>query len=75
MKKASLFIASTLMLTGAYDVETFTLNRPSAVLENARLRVATFDADGSISGSQYNRANCLTAANPFKYQPRGKERF
>jgi hypothetical protein len=67
MKKAPLFIASTLMLTGAYAVETFTLNRSSAVLENARLDVATFDADGSSPGSQCNRANCLIPANPFKH--------
>jgi len=67
MKKAPLFIASTLMLTGAYAVETFTLNRSSAVLENARLHVDILEADGSTPGSQYKLVNCLIATDPLKH--------
>lgn len=62
-------IASLLMLvaTAAFadDSNVYTLYR-SSTLTDARIHVATFDV---AEGNNYNRDNCLTAADLFKKQP------
>lgn len=47
-----------------------TLYRGSPAIENARIHIATFDADDSYDGStfQYNWTNCLIAADLFVSQ-------
>jgi predicted lipoprotein with Yx(FWY)xxD motif len=57
-----------------------TLYRSSVIIENARLHIATFDADiksGGPGGSRfaYNWGNCMTAADLFQKQDGVKTRF
>jgi len=49
-----------------------TLYRTSLIIENARLHVATFNAD---AGEGYNWGNCLQAAKLFQSQPDVKTYF
>ena len=55
----------------AYEPElptVYTLYRSSSAssMQDARLHIATFDA---AAGTQYNRENCLIAAQLFQQQP------
>lgn len=65
----------TFSATADARAEIFTLYRSSAILENARLHVATFDAAEDHSDSQYNRSNCEQAADLFQHQPGVRTRF
>ena len=49
-----------------------TLYRTSLIIENARMHVATFNAD---AGEGYNWGNCLQAAKLFQSQPDVKTYF
>ena len=49
-----------------------TLYRTSLIIENARMHVATFNAD---AGGKYNWDNCLTSAELFQSQPDVKTLF
>ena len=49
-----------------------TLYRTSLIIENARMHVATFNAD---DGGKYNWDNCLTSAELFQSQPDVKTLF
>ena len=51
---------------GTADSDTYTLYRNSAVLENGRLHVASFDAS---EGDKYNGENCQQAVELFQAQP------
>lgn len=51
---------------------TVTLYRTSAVIADARIHVATFDADANIA---YNRDNCETARGLFQGQSGVSTRF
>lgn len=55
----------------ANDMAT-TLYRTSLIIENARMHVATFNAD---AGGGYNWENCLIAAKLFQSQPDVKTYF
>ena len=55
----------------ADDMAT-TLYRTSLIIENARMHVATFNAD---AGEGYNWDNCLQAAKLFQSQPDVKTYF
>ena len=55
----------------ANDMAT-TLYRTSLIIENARMHVATFNAD---AGEGYNWDNCLIAAKLFQSQPDVKTYF
>lgn len=74
MNKLLLAMGGLLIAAGS-DAETFTLYRSSAVIENARVHVATFDAEGELPDAQYNRTNCELAANLFQHQPGVETRF
>lgn len=57
--------------SSAYELEApgvYTLYRSSSVesMKDARLHMATFDA---VEGTEYNRGNCLIAAQLFQRQP------
>lgn len=57
-----------------------TLYRSSVVIENARIHIATFDADINSDGPSgnrfaYNWANCMIAADLFQNQDGVKTRF
>lgn len=56
----------------ASDDDIYTLYRSSAVLERARLHVASFDA---AEGEKYNSENCQQAQELFQGQPRVTVRF
>jgi hypothetical protein len=58
--------------SGAADGDTYTLYRNSAVLENGRLHVASFDA---ADGDRYNSENCKQALELFQAQPGVKVKF
>ena len=55
----------------ANDMAT-TLYRTSLIIENARMHLATFNAD---QGEEYNWGNCLIAAKLFQSQPDVKTYF
>ena len=55
----------------ANDMAT-TLYRTSLIIENARMHLATFNAD---QGEEYNWGNCLQAAKLFQSQPDVKTYF
>jgi len=74
MKKIA-FLVVVLLMPVALHAETFTLYRSSLAIENARLHVATFDADDDTPASQYNRSNCELAAELFQSQPDVKTKF
>lgn len=66
---------SLLLLTGCgaiTDSDTYTLYRSSAVLENGRLHVASFDA---ADGDKYNSENCQQAQELFQSQSGVKVKF
>lgn len=66
--RVCLFVVA-LLLSGCNEESAYTLyrNSPGSSLgESARLHIATFDA---YAGEDYNRQNCLIAADLFKYQP------
>ena len=50
----------------------YTLYRSSAMNENARIHVATFDADAE---EQYNKENCDTARSLFQSQDGVKVKY
>lgn len=73
MKRLFLFVtlAASAFQAGAADLDAdpvYTLYRSSSAhgMQDARIHVATFDA---AAGSEYNRGNCLIAADLFKQQP------
>lgn len=74
--RAGLVLLFALPLVGpalaASDSVVATLYRSSVVIENARLHVATFDADAPFD---YNWENCQLAADLFAAQPGVKVRF
>jgi hypothetical protein len=53
------------LLSACGNSESYTLYRGSPVIENARIHVATFDANEK---EVYNIENCQTAAELFKKQ-------
>lgn len=63
------------MLAANLRAETFTLYRSSAVVENARVHVATFDSADDTADNRYNRSNCELAADLFQHQPGVETRF
>lgn len=58
--------------SGASDGQIFTLYRNSALDENMRIHVSTFDA---ADGEAYNRGNCEQAELLFKAQTGVKTKF
>lgn len=73
MKYVVLAVVLALAASGAkaYEPEApgvYTLYRSSSVesMRDARLHMATFDA---VEGTEYNRGNCLIAAQLFQRQP------
>lgn len=65
--KAALSAAAMVSLASCGNgSETYTLYRSSALQPNARIHVATFDADESEA---YNSENCRTAVSLFSEQP------
>ena len=70
-----IFLLATLAVSaiqaGAAELDSdpvYTLYRSSSAhgMQDARIHVATFDA---AEGLEYNRGNCLIAADLFKQQP------
>lgn len=76
MFKLFLYVApivlSACSLSGASDMQIFTLNRNSVTNENMRIHVATFDAS---EDEAYNRGNCEQAQLLFQAQPDVKTKF
>ena len=75
MKRATLIVATILAIAStsrAAEQErgVFTLYRLSTVVQNARIHIATFDAEQKIpeATSQYNLENCQIAASLFREQ-------
>ncbi len=66
----ALLVVFVLLVAGHVTAQSgdgaFTLYRSSAVIPDARLHVATFDAR---DGSAYNADNCETTARLFQAQP------
>jgi hypothetical protein len=62
----------SLALSGCADGYAYTLYRNSAIDQNMRVHIATFDATEGFSaseGNDYNSQNCEIAAKLFKAQP------
>ena len=59
------------------DEKVATLYRSSVVIKNARILIATFNADGKSGGGAfpYNWENCQTAATLFQNQGGVKSQF
>lgn len=68
---AFIFLQTALAFAQAEKI-TFTLYRTSPVDASMRLHVATFDA---MENENYNRENCLLAANLFAAQPGVRARY
>lgn len=64
MRISRLAILTAVLLGGCYDNGAYTLYRGSVMMD-ARIHVATFNADES---PEYNRTNCRIAADLFKTQ-------
>ena len=75
LKRVLSAVAVVMMLAGAAmaDDEIYTLYRSSVVAPDMRIHVATFDADDS--GPGYNFENCNIAADLFRQQPGVRVRY
>ena len=72
MSSVPLLFLSALSACAQDPSEVYTLYRSSVVTPNARIHIATFDADES---GDYNQENCWTAADLFQNQPGVRTRF
>jgi len=57
---------------GVSDGDAFTLYRSSAITQDARMHVASFD---TAEGDRYNDENCRAAQTLFQAQPDVKVRY
>jgi hypothetical protein len=69
---AAIILLHTALAFAQAEKMTFTLYRTSPVDASMRLHVATFDA---MENENYNRENCLLAANLFAAQPGVRVRY
>ena len=66
MTKYLLVLALSILLVSCGNSEPYTLYRGSPIIENARIHIATFDADDA--NKAYNMENCQIAQELFQNQ-------
>lgn len=67
-----ILLMAVLVLSACNDSIVYTLYRNSSLSEEARIHVATFDANEEET---YNRENCQLVSELFTKQPGVKSRF